>query len=186
MKKLKIKLAAAMMALAMVAGSFAGGAATANVKTVSAASSISASKAKKIALRKSSTASSKAVAMDTYKTYNGSNKYRHYVYDISSRNGSIVKQNSKDYSIISASRAKEIALDDSDVDSSDAKDKEADLDEEDGKLVWNVSFTKKSSTKYYDYWTGYYYTDSDDSDYEYTINAVTGHIIDSDDDDDDD
>lgn len=208
MKKWTIKLTALMTALALAAGSFTGGFVAQTATTVNAASGISSSQAKKIALKNASTSSSRVKAMDCYKTYKngknvyhvsfykktGSNQYTHYVFDISSRTGEVVKRNSKAYTIISASRAKSIAIDDSDVSSGDAKDKSADLDEEDGKLVWNVTFTSKKEKTYYysdyDYYYGYggsySYKDTVEHDYSYTINAVTGHIIDSDDDDDDD
>ena len=194
------KWTAMLMALAMTAGTFAGGAVPQKAATVSAATGITASKAKRIAMKNAGTSSSKVYAMDYTKTYKngknlymvyfytktGSRRYTHYAYTISSRTGDIIKKNSKAYTVITAKRAKNIAIDDAGYDRDDVDSLEADFDEEDGKLVYNVSFEvskTKTRTNYYGTGTESY---TEDYDYEYTINAVTENIIDSDEDDDDD
>ncbi len=199
---MSIRIAVIMVVMAMVAGTFTGIALPMTASQSQAATNITSSKAKRIAMRNAGVGSSSVEGMDVDKTYkDGKNvymvyfyahksgrTYNHYAYTISARTGSIIKKNAKTYTVITKKSARNKALDDADLDRDDVTDMSVDLDEDDGKLVYEVSFTEKVSKRKYYYYDGTYYYDEDDdgSEYEYTINAVTGHIIDSDSDDDDD
>lgn len=175
------RLVAVFLAVAMAASVFATGIVPQNAAVVSAASKISESKAAKIALKNANVTEKKAKALytdDTTKSgksvwrvsffkKTADRKYTHYIYFISTSNGSIVKKSSKKVTIIRPTRAKDIALDEEGYDRDDVDDLDCDLDEYDDKLVYEVSFTVIDDKKEYDY----------------TINARSGNVMDSDDDD---
>ena len=175
------------MAALMLAGPIAGGVAAGDMASVSAASKsglISESRAKTVAMRDAKITASKVKAMDvdldetgTNKKYTvefcrkqSSNRYMHYVYKINARTGVITKKNSASRKLITKKKARNEALDDADLDRDEVRDIDVSLDEGDGVMVYEVSFTEKD----------------EDEDYEATVNAFTGSVIDSDSDDDDD
>ena len=164
------KLAVVASVFSVVLGMCSAIAAPAAEGYVASAASISESKARQIALRNAGVSSSKAYALDSstettkgrstfavsfYKK-NSETSYTHYYYNINKSNGSIVKKSSKQYTTISASRAKDIALDDAGFSRSEVDDLSAEFDEDDGKLVWYVSFDADDDDD-----------DDDDDDYDY-------------------
>ncbi len=180
-KKVSARVAALFLALAMAAGVFTAGITPAETAVVLAASKVSESKAEKIALKNAKVSENKAKALYTIDTSkNGKSawrvsffkktadrKYTHYIYFIGSKDGSIIKKSTKSVTIIRPTRAKDIALDEEGYDRDDVDDLDCDLDEYDDKLVYDVSFTVIDDKKGYDY----------------TINARSGNVMDSDDDD---
>ena len=179
-KGFTLRIASMLMAAAMATGVFAAGIVPQSVTEVYA-SKISQSKAENIALKNARTSSSKVYAEDIDDTTKAGKdawrvsffkkksdrKYTHFVYFINMNSGDIILKKSQAVTLIRPTRAKDIALDEEDYDRDEVEDLECDLDEEDDKMVYNVSFTVKSNNK----------------DYDYTINARSGNVMDSDDDD---
>lgn len=189
-RKFGTRLASLALAAVMTAGIAVSGVVPTQATVADAATKISASKARRIALKDARCSSSDAEAMDWdegtrggkdvyqisfYKQRSG-RKYTHFVYAIAQRGGKILKKSSKGFTIIRARRAKNIALDEENFDRDDVTDLECDLDTDDGKLVYEVSFTTLKKT------TSGQRTTTRDRSYEYTINARSGNVIDSDDD----
>ena len=154
---------------------------------------ISKTKARNIALDDAKVKSSKTHALDVdddrvsgkkvfivnFYVHNSGQSYTSYRYTIAARNGQIMKKSKKASKILQKKRAIAIALDHKDFRRRDVEDIDCDLDDEDGTLVYYISFSAPS----------YYVNDSwdivkgNDYDFEYTINAVSGKIIDWDYDD---
>ncbi len=89
-----------------------------------------------------------------------------YEYDINALDGTIVKTDRDDKAtttdgVISAKEAKDATFKHANIDSKNAKHIECELDNEDGKAVYEISF-KVGETEY-----------------DYTLDAVTGAVLDA-------
>ena len=200
---LKKQLAAFLMAAAVLTGTVAGQAAP--IAEVSAAAKVSETKARNIAANDARVRTGELMALDSYEdTYNGrkiyhisfyiqkgndaSRNFTHYVYYVNRNTGAIEKKSSRDLTVIKPSQAIRKALDKADVSSSKVKNKDFDYGEDGEYLVYDIEFSVpvSASNITYDKNSDYYrlYLVDGTIDYEFTINAVTGKIIDWDSDDD--
>lgn len=160
--------------------------------TVTAASTISESRARQIALKDAGFSAKQVVGLftDEYATYKSKrvfriifhkkrsgSQYTRYGY-IVSRGGAILSRNKRDFKIVDRKKALNKALDKKDFERSDVRDLDIDFvaDEYSGELVYDIEFTSKKSADPKD----------KSRDYTFTINAETGQIDDWDVDDDDD
>ena len=198
MKKqiVKKQLAAFLMAAAVLTGTAAGAAAPA--VEVSAAS-ITENKARNIAASDAKVRTGDLMALDIYDdTYNGkkiyyvgfyvqkggdrSRNFTHYVYYVNRNSGAIEKKTSRDLSVIKPSKAIRKALDKADVSSSKVKNKSLDYGEDGENLVYDIEFSVPLSYSNIDYDANskYYrmYLLDGTVDYQFTINALNGKIID--------
>ncbi len=183
MKNVMRKCLAAVLTAGMLMAPAAGGLVVDGM-TVSAAkksSVISESKAKSIAMKDAKVKSSKVETIEAYLDGDkediyevsfyvkvASRRYRHYLYRLESKTGMIKKKSNAVHKIITKKSAIREALDEEDLSRSEVEDVDCDLDVDDGKMVYMVSFTTKKES----------------IDYDATVNAVTGNVIDIDDDDD--
>ena len=201
-KSKKKMLAACLMAAVMLFGSVGS---ASQIAEVNAASKISSTEARNIAVNDARVRTAQLMALDIYEDnvkgqdvydisfyiQNGkdtSRNFTHYKYDVNIKTGAIVKRSSRDLTVISPKQAIRKALNKADVSSSKVKSKDLDYGEEDGLLVYHISFSVPVSYYNYsydrnsDYYITYYADGT--TDYEFTINAVTGKIIDWDSDED--
>ena len=162
---------------------------------VTAASSISESRARQIALKDAGYSAKQVIGLFTdddvtYKSRkgyriifhkkSGGSRYTRYGY-IVSKGGVILSHNKRDFKIVDRKKALNKALDKKDFDRSDVRDLDItfEADEYSGELVYDIEFSSKKSADPKD----------KSRDYTFTINAETGQIdywdVDDDDDDDD-
>ena len=194
-KFLTRQLAALLMTAAVLSGSaFAG---VTQVTEVSAASKISETKARNIAVNDARARTGEIMALDIYEDdYKGqdvytisfyvqhgsdtSRKFTHYKYEVNLHTGHIEKRSSRDLTVIAPKTAIKKALDKADVSSSRVKEKYLDYGEDGENLVYNISFSVPVSYYNYSPSSAFYknYLLDGTVDYQFVINAVTGKIID--------
>lgn len=203
MKNMVLKrVAALLMAAAMLTGTAVGSAQVSEVE----AGTISEKRARNIAVDDARVRNSDVMAMDIYEdTAKGQDVYAvsfyehlgnrddsrdfvHYKYNINSHNGNIVSKNHRKIKVISADQAINKALDRAGTTRGRVTNKYLDYGEDDGNLVYNISFAVP--IKYYDWdydiYGDYYvrYYSDGYCDYNFVINAVNGKILDWDSDED--
>ena len=186
-RKLQRNLAIALAVASLATGAFTAGVIPADEAVAAGKTTgISETRAKTIALKDAGIDKNKAKGLDAEddkqngkKIYEviffkktADRRYDKYRYIIAWRDGQILKHSKKNITIITRREALLNALDKKDFSRSQVYDVDVDLDEDDGMIIYDVDYTSREGAN-----------GRPSRDFEFTINAENGRVVDWDVDD---